>query len=732
MINLYGISCILTGITSLSLAIFVYVKGYRHRLARIWSVFAITATIYGFGAFMVTCAKDASEAFFWWQASYLGVILIPFLFVCLVYEFLGIRRPFIIKFIGLWTVLFLISNFFFKKLFINQCTLHFEGAKWIKPIYFVYPPGPLLYVFIFFAFIGWVIYAHLELVKHYRQSSGLKRNQAKYFLFGSALGFLGGATSFLPCFGIKFYPILNFTVPLYFFLVSYAILRYRLMDIKVAITRTGIFVAVYTLVLGMPFAIAVWLKGQLIGKFGINWWAFPLGLMAGLATLGPFIYIYLNRKAEQRLLREQHRYQEILKQVAREMTRIHNLKKLLNLIVYTVTKTVRISHSAIYLLNTESGDFLLQASRNLKKKQTSLVSKETSLVAYIDDQGEVLVYEEIKQKAQENLKPVFRELEKEMELLNAAVIIPSFLDDRLLALLVLGDKRSGKIYTSEDLRIFSVLASQAALAIESALLYENMEEQVTQRTKELVDIQKQLIQAEKLATVGTLAGGVAHEINNPLTAILTNTQMLLATSGTTEAELTRESLELIEEATKRCRTIVKKLMTFARKPLESATISKVNLLDVLNNVLSFVGYQLKQDNIKIITKIKEDAYLVMGNDNEFEQVVTNLILNAKDAIKQTKKSGAIYIFFSKNDEWIKMEIKDGGAGIPKELIPRLFDPFFTTKDVGKGLGLGLSICQAIVEKNNGLISVESEPNNGTTFTVQLPRAKEESTVKSRV
>lgn len=729
--NLYGISSILTGITGLGMAIFVYVKGYKNRLARIWSAFALSAAFYGFGALMVTYAKDAQQACFWWRISYIGVISLPFLFVCLVYEFLGIKRFYLIKFFGLWTSLFLIANFFFKNSFIKACTLYFTDIKWARPIYFVYPPGFLLYVFIIFSFCGWVLYAHLELIRNYKKSSVLKRNQIKYFFSVAALGFIGGGTSFLPCFGISFYPIFNFTVPLYFLIIGYAILRYRLIDIKVAITRTGIFVAVYTLVLGLPFLVMVWFKNWLMGVFGVNWGMLPLGLTVVLATAGPFIYIYFERKAEKKLLYEQYRYQETLKQAAREMARIHSLKKLLSLIVHTVTKTVRISHSAIYLFDTESEGLLLKADRNLKGNRIISISKNDPLTIWFKEQKEPLVYEEIEQEAQDNFKPVFKELGQRMQFLNAAVIVPGFLENKLIGLLILGNKRLGKAYTSEDLHTFSLLANQAALAIENALLYENIEEQVRQRTKELVDVQKQLVQAEKLATVGTLAGGVAHEINNPLTAILTNVQMLLV-ENKSDGKLDAESLELIEEATKRCRTIVQKLMTYAKKPLETAQVKEIDLLDVLRNVGSFLGYQLGQENIKIIIDARGNSYLVKGNRNELEQVITNIILNARDAIKQIKKSGDIHISLAKGGDWIKIIITDEGAGMPKEVISKIFDPFFTTKDVGKGTGLGLSICQSIIEKHNGLITVRSELGKGSTFTVQLPRIKVRQKTESRV
>jgi signal transduction histidine kinase len=729
--NLYGISCILTGITGLSMAVFVYIKGHNHKLARIWSVFALATAFYGFGAYMVTHARNAPEAFFWWQFAYIGVILLPFLFVCLAYELLSVRHPGFLKTIGALTIVMLIANLFFKRLFLNNCTLYFTGMKWVTPVYFIYPPGPLLKFFIIFMFFGLVLYTHVELIKNYGRTSGLKRDQVKYFFSAAALGFIGGGASFLPCFGISFYPIFNFTVPLYFLILSFAILRYRLMDLKIAVTRSGIFLVVYTLVLGVPFAVAIQFKSWLIALWAQNWWLLPAALMTATATAGPSLYIYLQRKAEDRLLKEQRRYHEVLRQTGLGMTRIRNLQKLLDLIVDVVTKNVRISHSAVYLYDEDSGMFYLKAGCNLKNGQHDSIDKESAMINWFQNQKEPLVYEEVKQGSEEDPNSIFKELKNEMQLLNAAVVIPSFLETRLSNLLILGDKISPGSYSLEDLSIFSILANQLAVGIENAQLYGNIEEQVRQRTKELMEVQKQLVQAEKLATVGTLAGGVAHEINNPLTAILTNVQMLLA-QDSLDGRLDRESLELIEEATKRCKTIVQKLMAYAKKPLESREISEVDLLNVVENVVTFLDYQLQQENIKIIVTAKGEEYLTRGNFNELEQVVTNIVLNARDAIKQIKKSGEIHISLLKSGDWIKLQFQDEGAGIPKEIMSKIFDPFFTTKEVGRGLGLGLSICQAIVEKHKGLISVQSEVNKGSTITVQLPKARLRKQAESKV
>jgi signal transduction histidine kinase len=541
-----------------------------------------------------------------------------------------------------------------------------------------------------------------------------------YFFFAATLGFIGGGASFLPCFGISFYPILNFAVPLYFIITGYAILRYRLMDISIIITRTGIFVAIYSLILGLPLILANWGKNWFIALLGLNWWLGPLVLLTALAAIGPFLYIYLQRRAETVLLRRQRAYQDTLKQAARELSRIHILKRLLNLIVHIVTKTVGISHAAVYLFDEGSQQFALKAARNMSKADfPAALGQDNPLARWLEAHKETLVYEEVTRKANEG-SSIFRGLEEQMQFLHAAVIVPGLLKESLLGFLILGSKRSDEFYTAQDLDTLSVIAHQAALAVENASLYENMEAQIRQRTEDLVSTQKQLIQAEKLATVGTLAGGVAHEINNPLTAILTNTQMMLALNDSLDTD-SKESLQLIEEATKRCRTIVQKLMTYAKKPLEATEFKPVDLLKVAQNVSALLGYQLEQENIKISINAGGNGYWINGNQNEMEQVLTNLILNARDAIKKIKKSGRIEIGFIESGDAVKMQVKDEGCGIPPEIKAKIFDPFFTTKDVGKGTGLGLSICQSIAEKHRGKITFRSEVNKGSEFTVELPK-----------
>ncbi len=579
---------------------------------------------------------------------------------------------------------------------------------------------PLSIPFLVF-FLIQVLLSVGELYSGYKKElAPLKKTQKKIILIASLIGFTA-PIDFLPkLINLPWlYPCGYISMFIYILLVAYAIVRYRLMNITLTITRTGIFVAVYMLVLGLPFLLLTMGKSWLMQFLGVNWWVGPLVLLTVLATAGPFIYIYLQKRAESILLREQLRYRETLRQAAREMARIHKLKKLLNLIVHIVTRTVVITHSAIYLFNEKSHKFILEASRNLKKPQITALDEENSLIRWLKDYKEPLVHEDLRRKCEEEANPLFKALESQLRLLNAEVVVPGFLRDSLIGILILGKKRSQKLFNAEDLNTFALLANQAALAVENAAIYENIEEQVRQRTEELMQVQKQLIQAEKLATVGTLAGGVAHEINNPLTAVLTNVQMLLTDAASLDKD-SKESLELIEEATKRCRTIVQKLMAYAKKPTREQAVSQVNLYEVADKTIAFLEFQVAQDNIILELEAKEKEYAVMGNSNEMEQVLTNLVLNSRDAIKQVKRSGRIKISLLKNNNKVRLEVSDNGCGIPKEVINKIFDPFFTTKDVGKGTGLGLSICHSIIEKHKGTISVQSILGKGATFIIEIP------------
>ncbi len=241
---------------------------------------------------------------------------------------------------------------------------------------------------------------------------------------------------------------------------------------------------------------------------------------------------------------------------------------------------------------------------------------------------------------------------------------------------------------------------------------EELEVKVKERTQELVETQEQLIQAEKLATLGTLAGGVAHEINNPLTAVLTNAQLLKMTANSDDME----SIEMIEEGAKRCQLIVQKLLKYYRKSPAEASLEPLDLSKVIQSCADMLRYQFEQENIQM--EIESNGRVqITGIASELEQVVTNLFINARDAILEAKRKGIINVQLKQYNGIVEVLVRDNGIGIKKENLGKIFDPFFTTKDVGKGTGLGLAISYKILEKHNCRTAVTSEYGVGTTFSL---------------
>lgn len=243
-----------------------------------------------------------------------------------------------------------------------------------------------------------------------------------------------------------------------------------------------------------------------------------------------------------------------------------------------------------------------------------------------------------------------------------------------------------------------------------------LEKRVEERTKELREMQDSLIQSEKLASLGKMAAGVAHEINNPLTSILINTHLML--EKVEEKHAFYENLSLIADETSRCTNIVKGLLEFSRQELPQKAFSDVN--DIINRTLNLLKNQVSFYNISIIKELGLNLPQIELDKNKIEQVFWNLMFNASEAMPDGGKL-TIISKFSQNKKYIEVIFMDTGVGIPKENINKLYDPFFTTKSSGTGLGLAVSY--GIIKQHLGKIEVESEQGKGSTFTVSLPLSK---------
>ena len=239
---------------------------------------------------------------------------------------------------------------------------------------------------------------------------------------------------------------------------------------------------------------------------------------------------------------------------------------------------------------------------------------------------------------------------------------------------------------------------------------------------ELKRLEEQLIQAEKLAAMGQMLAGVAHELNNPLTAILGVTELLRDSEGVQEN--TKRQLELTHRQARRAARIVQNLLEFSRPAAPQKRPVDINSL--IERTLQLQDHSLRRNNVHVDFQPQSDLPMVIGDANQLIQVFLNLISNAEHAIREVRETGRVQIRIGRIGGHISVTVQDDGVGVSQEALPKLFDPFYTTKRPGGGTGLGLSICMSIVREHGGSIDVEILPGGGSAFTVYLPVAPPEA------
>jgi PAS domain S-box-containing protein len=229
-------------------------------------------------------------------------------------------------------------------------------------------------------------------------------------------------------------------------------------------------------------------------------------------------------------------------------------------------------------------------------------------------------------------------------------------------------------------------------------------------------MQEQLVIADRLASIGELSAGIAHEINNPLTGVIGFSDLL---SGRDDlpADI-MEDLGVINGEARRTAEVVKNLLTFARE--HKAQKASTDIHKVIQNVLNLRAYEQKGDNIEVKTSLASNLPEINADAFRLQQVFLNIVINAEYFMKEAHNKGQLTITTEKVGKKVIVSFADDGPGIAKDALGHLFDPFFTTKEVGKGTGLGLSICHGIIAEHGGRIYAESELGKGTTFTIELP------------
>lgn len=298
-----------------------------------------------------------------------------------------------------------------------------------------------------------------------------------------------------------------------------------------------------------------------------------------------------------------------------------------------------------------------------------------------------------------NYFPLFDNVRSEL-------VVPIIVEEKVWGLINL-DSMEPDAFDESTLSTVTLLAELASFAVK-------MRFDLTEQER----LQRHLIQSEKLASLGETIAGIAHEINNPLTAILSNAQLLALRRGGPADEA---SINAIVLEAKRTADLVKNLLAFSRKESKKREVIGVN--ELIKQAVNLKRYQLRVNNIQLTFEPCEISHPVLVNVQQMQQVLLNLINNAEQAIsKIDDRQGVILIEGGRRGNMAFITVTDNGNGIPPHVLPFIFDPFFTTKGLGEGTGLGLSIAHTLIENHGGTISARSEPGN-TVFTIELPMAR---------
>ena len=697
--NPLAISAFFTAISSLILAGLVFFKKRKDKIGIGYTLLTISFFIWIFGIGMEIEAPNKNWGLFWNRWLYSGAILIPTFFIQFIQFYLDkIKIKILISCYVISTIL-LIFNFtpFFVKDVVPKGSFNYASVPGIVFPFFV------LYFFLIFVYSSYLI------IKEFKNSIGIKRNQLKFIIWGTVIGFSGGSTNFLLVFEIiRFPPIGNYFISLYLFITFYAIIKHRLMDINIVLKKGTTYVLLMVF-LFVPSSLLVILGQKLFYK-EINYLflAFIFSILLLVAFFFYKIKPRTEKAVEQLLFKKQYDYRETLGKFSKAMVTILDLQSLSKRVIETITQTMGVEKASLFLLNEEKGGYDLYESKNIKIPAVPLLPKGDPLPHYLEKFGEIIMREELVKGA--NI-PELDSVIHQMSSLEAEVSIPLISKGRLIGIINLNYKFNRDIYSHEDIELLSTLANQIAIAIENARLYEDLK-----RSKSYIR------RADRLASLGTLTAGLAHEIRNPLVAIKTFIQLL--PERLNDEEFLNHFTNIASSEVDRISLFINELLNFARPYEPKLEFEDINT--VLDGIVLLASTETKKKQVNVVKSYSPNLPLVQIDREQIKQVFLNILLNAVEA---TPEDGSITVktrSFTKpgGETYIQIEFTDTGCGIPPEQLEEIFNPFFTTKSTGSGLGL--SISHQIVEDHKGYIHVESELNKGSSFFINLPLTQEKT------
>jgi signal transduction histidine kinase len=588
----------------------------------------------------------------------------------------------------------------------------------------------------------WIIYflflfavSIFNLVKKYKKSEGgLEKKQVTYILIGSFIAISVGFFMIvvLTLFNIKSAEAYGgpFALLIFFVFTTYVILKYRLMDIRVALSRGLVYVLSFFSVISIGIFVIFAIETIFLNvsqKVLIS-----LSLIIGISLFKP-IFEFFQNLASKYFNYTFYNYQRVLADLGKSLTRVLDIEKLSSLINDTLADTMKLNRAVILIRSEKEGRYIIQKNIGFKEENGISLVKDNFLTEYLEKKQKPLVYEELslilRDSQSEEEKNKIKELQKNMHRIEAALCLPLLIEDKISGMIVLGNKISGDPYFEQDIDLLSGLSSQASIAFQNAKLYsevqdlsQNLEKKVDEQVKELKQAYEKLQKLDKVKT--EFMSIISHQLRTPLSIVKGHLSMINEGVYDDDEKRKKEILNNVYEANERLIALVNDVLNISRIQSGRVEINKekVNLVELTRRTTERMMPSADEKGIKLIFhKNKKELPEIKIDVAKIENVIINLVDNA---IKYTNE-GQVEVFVKEEEKHLLIEIKDTGEGMAKDELEKLFDTF-SRGDAGKknwiqGAGLGLYIARQFVEMHNGKVWAESEgEGKGSQFCIKLP------------
>ncbi len=713
--SLHNLLPLVALLLNLALAGIAIARNPSSRLNRLFVYFVSTMALWNFGVFMLRRAAAPDAAVLWETVIHLGVIAGPVFYYHFALVFLDSTHGHRLSLAAGYALLA-----FFGLANLGSPTLFTRGVTWTAwgwaPV-----PGPLYLPFVAYLY-GFFVAGLVRLGRAYRQmESSFRRNRTMLVILGAAMTIGGGFFDFARFVAAKIVPVADRIYPVGIpanmvcaLMLGTSIVRYRMFDVDAAVKKVAVYAGA-GVVLTSVLAGITWGLEQYFDLQGLTalWLVAPLGLVMTV-LLSP-----LGRRVDgaiERLMFSRRRgCYDTLMALSKRMSTLLELGRLVDTLVRGLVRGIPLTHAVLLTYDDPTGAFVVARRESSVEREDGLkaIPAGSRLVEWLRQAGAPLVKEEL--KLNPKIAAYFEAAEGELEELDAAIIVPLSVESKLIGILLLGEKLSGEIFDEQELEVLGLLANQAAISLENARLYAELETSNV-RLREASRLKSQFL------------ASMSHELRTPLNSIIGFSKVLLNRTAGELNERQEAYVRSVHTSSTHLLDLINDILDISR--IEAGKVEmRLEEVDLRALVEECVASSLPLARGKVLqveTDIAPDLPRLQADPTKVRQVLLNMLSNA---IKFTP-AGRVVLRVRVEEEAVHVSVADTGVGIPEADLPRLFKPFERvenpqTRAVG-GTGLGLAISKKFVEMHGGSIWVESRERQGSTFHFTLPLAAAEA------